>query len=84
MKTLQDLKEFLNKLNPEQLSREAVVQFEERAVSITDFELTKEDYFYSKEYPEEGCFTKSDAGDDFDPEDSEISLPKNSAIIYGD
>lgn len=81
---LKELKEFLNTLTEDQLNIDAVVQGVDRVIVIDCLEITNEDYYYNEEYPEEGCFTKSDMGEDFDEETMKIALPKGSALISGD
>jgi hypothetical protein len=84
MKTFKDLKNFLNTFSDEQLDKEATISSDDKSVVITGFESAKEDWYYSEQYRDEPLFTKSEAGHDFDEEDSVLCIPKGSPIIWGE
>jgi len=79
-----DLKQFCNKLPESELNKDVILSTEDDVIRDIDAEVLTEDYVYHEDYPDEGCFPRSEL-DKNDPDYDlyEITYPKGMAILWG-
>ncbi len=72
-----ELKEFCSKLSEEQLSKKVILWREDEAITNIDAIQLDEDHYIESEYPEEGCFSMSDA--EYKLKGNELEYPNGMA-----
>lgn len=79
-----ELKQFCNELPKSVLAMDVIISTEDFTVNNVEAEILKEDYIYHQDYPDDGCFPRSELDKNDDDYDlHEIAHKKGTAILWG-